>query len=181
MRGSPVHARASESRASERARAKVRALSVVLAAAGLLIAAAPAGAGTWVPQHVPPTQGGNGRQSAMSCPTSTSCVAVGYTQNSTGDERALTEVWDGSAWTLKTVTVPTGGTRTRLAAVSCTAADACTAVGHYSTATQDQLPLAARWNGSTWTRQTVPMPSGSSFGYLNGVSCTTTGGCQAVG
>lgn len=166
----------------------LRGLAAVVALAALLIAAEPAAAGSWVPQTVPVKQGFNGRSTAVSCPTSTMCMAVGSYLDPNGKQRALAQAWNGSSWTLKALPVPSGATGSRLAGVSCTAADACTAVGHYGfpvgTAPfngSDTRPFVVRWNGTSWMQQSVPMPSGSTLGYFNGVSCTATGGCKAVG
>ena len=40
--------------------------------------------------------------------------------------------------------------------------------------------LAEQWNGTTWTPQTMPLPSGYDF-VLNGVSCSSATACTAVG
>jgi hypothetical protein len=59
--------------------------------------------------------------------------------------------------------------------VSCTAADACIAVGSMGT-----LSLAEQWNGTAWTIQPTPYPGGSKDA-LTGVSCTSASACTAVG
>jgi len=63
-----------------------------------------------------------------------------------------------------------------LSGVSCTPASACTAVGQ-----SDQMPLAEQWNGTSWTAQTPPAPSGAVSASLYSVSCTTSVACTAVG
>lgn len=58
-----------------------------------------------------------------------------------------------------------------------TSPTSCIAVGNedwYS-------PLVARWDGSTWTVQSVPGPPDGSAAELSGVSCPTTTSCIAVG
>jgi hypothetical protein len=64
--------------------------------------------------------------------------------------------------------------------VSCTSASACTAVGSYSTVTDDFGTLAERWNGTTWAIQATPNPSDSIFPGLYAVSCTSASACTAV-
>ena len=165
----------------------LRGLAAVAAAGMMLVMADSAAAGNWVPQNVPAKQGASGRSAAVSCLGSAACMAVGASMNSTGKQRALAQVWDGSVWKATAVPVPYRATNTRLAGVSCTAASACTAVGSYGLppgpdgGARDQYPLVVRWDGTAWTRQVVPRPSGTSKSYLNGVSCTATGGCKAVG
>jgi hypothetical protein len=41
--------------------------------------------------------------------------------------------------------------------------------------------LAARWNGSTWSAQSVPNPGGTAGGKLTAVSCPSATACTAVG
>ena len=165
----------------------LRRVAAVAAAGSMLVMADYAAAGGWASQSVPAKQGLSGRSAGVSCVGSTMCMSVGAFMNSTGKQRALAQVWNGSTWAVKTVPTPVGATNTRLAAVSCTAADACTAVGSYSLppgpdgGARDQYALVVRWDGAAWTRQSVPRPSGTTKSYLNGVSCTATGGCKAVG
>jgi hypothetical protein len=67
-----------------------------------------------------------------------------------------------------------------LSGVSCTAANACTAVGDYDygSISADYGTLAERWNGTTWAIQATPNPTDSQ---LNGVSCTSATACTAAG
>ena len=57
-----------------------------------------------------------------------------------------------------------------------TATTRCVAVG----ATAGK-PLAESWNGSTFTLQPTPAPSGVEAAGLQSVSCTTSSECTAVG
>jgi hypothetical protein len=41
--------------------------------------------------------------------------------------------------------------------------------------------LAEFWNGSSWAIRPVPVPAGSSFQALSGISCTAPDSCEAVG
>ena len=66
---------------------------------------------------------------SVSCPTATSCTAVGAL--TTGNPPApapLIEHWDGRTWTRTASALPSSG-HAALAGVSCTAARVCTAVG----------------------------------------------------
>ena len=64
--------------------------------------------------------------------------------------------------------------------VSCTSATDCMAVG-WSAAGGRPAPLAKRWDGTTWTAQSIPLPSGAMQAWLEGVSCTSATDCVAVG
>lgn len=72
----------------------------------------------------------------------------------------------------------------QLESVSCSAPDACTAVGAAGNTRGLTVTLAERWNGSSWQRQRTPQPGrtvpGSTPG-LTGVSCPTSAFCEAVG
>jgi hypothetical protein len=65
--------------------------------------------------------------------------------------------------------------------VSCTSASACTAVGDFENSLGATAALVERWNGTAWTVQSTPTPSGAAASYLNGVSCTSASACTAVG
>jgi hypothetical protein len=103
---------------------------------------------------------------AVSCPTATSCMAVGMFLDPIAKYyRPLVEHWNGSTWAIQTT--PSPSTLIELSGVSCTSASACTAV--FDT-------IAERWNGTTWTVQTLAKPGGVSK-----VSCASSTACTAVG
>jgi hypothetical protein len=49
------------------------------------------------------------------------------------------------------------------------------------TSTNATLTLAENWNGTTWTLQSTPTPSGATSSGLSGVSCTSASACTSVG
>jgi hypothetical protein len=91
---------------------------------------------------------------------------------------SLAEAWNGTSWRARVIPNPKGSTSSALFGVSCTAPNACTAVGHYSTAAGRVLALAERWNGMTWRIQAVVATASTDF---FGVSCATARACTAVG
>ncbi len=72
-----------------------------------------------------------------------------------------------------------------LPSVSCTSSTSCVAVGYYVTSpgeVPNPVPSAETLSGSGWSLDTVPEPSGATYGaYLHGVSCTSSTSCVAVG
>jgi phage tail-like protein len=72
------------------------------------------------------------------------------------------------------------GTPGTLAGVSCASATACAAVGA-DVVDHVNRPLVERWNGSIWTTQTAPMPTGARGALLTAVSCPSATACTAVG
>jgi hypothetical protein len=112
----------------------------------------------------------------VSCTSARACTAVGGSGGLT-----LAERWDGTAWTIQPTPNPTGATSSVLNGVSCTSATGCTAVGNSTTSGNTTAPLAERWDGTAWTIQTTPNPTGASSSVLSGVSCTSAAACTAVG
>ncbi len=72
-----------------------------------------------------------------------------------------------------------------LSGVSCTSRSQCTATGVATTRSGKNLkPLAERWNGTTWAKQTAPTTNtrGQLGATLDGgVSCTSSTACVAAG
>jgi hypothetical protein len=99
-------------------------------------------------------------------------MAVGtYTA---GAASSFSEAWNGTSWTLEPPNP--AAPSSELNGVSCTAANACTAVGD-----ADGGILAERWNGTDWTVQPIVAGGVSVPGTLNGVSCASAKACTAVG
>jgi hypothetical protein len=118
----------------------------------------------------------------VSCPAAGFCAAVGVYNIGESTPVALAEGWNGHSWSMQRFPVPAGASSTELSQVSCTSATFCEAVGWYQTQTLNQeLPLAATWNGTSWRLQSAPHPAGDSSLQLNAVSCTSTAFCEAWG
>ena len=102
---------------------------------------------------------------SVSCPTTSTCFAVG------GLTPSLYEITDsGTTWTNDTPSLPSGVTT--LIRVSCTSLTFCEAVGGSLLGS-----VALLWNGVNWSSQTIP----PGVGILYGVSCTSSTFCEAVG
>jgi hypothetical protein len=112
---------------------------------------------------------------AVSCDTAASCTAVGSAN------QALVEAWNGSRWRIETLATPPGAQATALFGVSCSTTRVCMAVG-FASYTQGILPLAERWDGSTWSSVHMPLPASTANGTdPAAVACTTPSSCTAVG
>jgi hypothetical protein len=161
---------------------RFRAVAVVAVA---VIALGPVGvlaSGTsWAIQATPNPSGG-GLLSGVSCTSATACTAVGYYLISGFTPVPLAERWNGTSWAIQATPNPSGAHKDSfLSGVSCTSATACTAVGGYTNSGFTRVPLAERWNGTSWAIQATPNPSGAQDSFLSGVSCTSTTACIAVG
>jgi hypothetical protein len=128
----------------------------------------------------PTPNASNSDLSAVSCSSPTACTAVGDFVGG-GGLLTLAERWNGTTWTVQSTPNPTGTTRAYFTAVSCPSANSCTAVGAFTNSAGHQVPLAERWNGTTWMMKTAPNPTGATISQLNGVSCTSAASCVAVG
>jgi hypothetical protein len=118
---------------------------------------------------------------AISCPSSTACTAVGEYFNSAGTRVTLAERWNGSSWAIQSTPNPTGGQRNILWGISCPSTTACTAAGSYDNSSGYAVPLAERWNGSSWAIQSSPTPNPGGDSLLFGVSCPSITACTAAG
>jgi matrixin len=139
---------------------------------------------TWSLYTIPVPSGATSSQlDGISCRWSNYCVAVGRYTTSTGATKSLAMFWNGSSWSLQALTDPTGAVQTTLLDVDCLGESptVCTAVGGWKNSAYNQFTLAYRFNGSTWTLQSTPNPSGSIASIFQDVSCKTTTSCAAVG
>jgi hypothetical protein len=121
-----------------------------------------------------PHRGASTVPARVSCSSGTDCWAAGY-WSSLGRKGSLTEHWNGTVWSVaRTPTSRNSGAS--LSADSCLRS-ACMAVG----STGAGSPLAERWDGSTWALTTVASAPGAHWSQFDGVSCTSTSACMAVG
>jgi hypothetical protein len=118
---------------------------------------------------------------AVSCGSGRSCTAVG---NINTDGPMLLEHWNGKSWRMQAAPNQNEFNSAQLFGVSCASAIACTFVASYvnvSLAGTTRGMLAGRWNGTTWTLETIPMPAGASDGTPLGIWCVSAVKCTTVG
>ncbi|HUC04610.1 MAG TPA: Ig domain-containing protein [Acidimicrobiales bacterium] len=116
----------------------------------------------------------------ISCLSSTACVAVGDVAGADG-ESALVETLSGTTWTATTAVGPSGDLAV-LDSVSCLSSTSCVAVGSYTPAVDQPVHvLVSTLNGTVWTPTTGIDPGSGSNALLNGVWCTASTSCVAVG
>ncbi len=117
----------------------------------------------------------------VSCASAESCVMVGSYENGSSVRVPFSETWNGTEWTVKTVSNPSGSVRTYATSVSCTSASACTLVGTFANSSEVESGFAERWNGTEWSLQTVAKPSGAKSYSFFGVSCVSATECTTSG
>ena len=96
----------------------------------------------------------------VSCPSSTTCFAVG--------DSTLVQRWNGTTWSIAPLSSKTS--QSELTHVSCATATSCFAVGSNG-ADEEAAPLIERWNGTAWSVVPSPSPSGAFDTSLSDVSC----------
>ncbi len=131
------------------------------------------------PWSVSPTPQPLVRQASLAgvaCPATDFCLAVGEATDRTGRGVALSEVWNGSTWSVIRAPSPPGARSAKLLGIECTAPDSCMAVGASSLGT-----LAERWDGTSWSVLATPDPPGAGPSVLRAISCFGLTLCMAVG
>src|SRR5262249_47422764 len=141
----------------------------------------PPSGGPWRLQPSPNPVIHNGMVVADSCTGRGICIAVGGYENRSGTQGPLAEARAGAGWRMQRTPVPPRAVLSNLFGVSCTAADACIAVGYWTDAALHIRPLVERWNGASWTIQSVPGPAGFPAAGFFAVSCASARACTAVG
>lgn len=119
--------------------------------------------------------------SSVSCPATQKCFAVGRLVDDLDARRNQVASWSAGSWSAHSGPEPSGATLSELLGVSCASASSCWAVGDFIDSSEVQKPLITRWDGSTWSVQSAPSPSGSQAAVLSGVDCSSTSACTAVG
>ena len=178
----------------------VACLVLLGSAAGLL--GTPVGAAAAASSGVPaalgagrlvPHPGSLSVLAALSCPSPRNCWAVGGYASGRGAELNQALHWNGARWSRVSVPSPGGSASHHvsvLLGVRCTSSASCWAVGGYINVNAALLNQALRWNGRTWSLVATPDPGGTGAGgppappplnALNGVACTTSANCWAVG
>lgn len=139
----------------------------------------------WSPQKLPAVTGSPGLK-GVSC-YRTGCTAVGSVVNTSGQQVTIAEKWNGSRWALQSPAGSgdvNGAAATSWDAVHCWSATRCTVVGSWQDTADNSYPLAERWNGRAWVKDTTPSPSsgGTTSDSLYALSCTPGSHvCTAVG
>ena len=118
---------------------------------------------------------------AVSCASVRACTAVGAQTDAHGNSTSLAERWNGAAWSIQATASPPASTGSELLAVSCASVTACTAGGADTDGAGTSVPLAERWNGTSWRIQATPAPPGSISAGFAGVSCSSATDCTAAG
>ncbi len=118
---------------------------------------------------------------AVSCVSSSDCVAVGSYFGTVALQHPLVEQLSGATWTSNsTLPVPTTAVSATLTGVSCAATTSCQAVGSFTASTGPPQALVETLSGNAhW--EAVEPSTGEPGSNLAGVSCSGVAACAAVG
>jgi hypothetical protein len=123
--------------------------------------------------------------SAVSCVAVRNCVAIGTGFNTvTGDTDQLVWTFNGTKWALTTVPGTDPNTMTEYQGLHCLSATSCVVIGDLTNTTGNastDTPVAATWNGTTFTDLKAPLPAGVSYPSFTGLSCVSSRSCAMVG
>lgn len=130
--------------------------------------------GSWTPAEAPlppdaaSGDNGKGNLQAVSCTSPGNCVAVGFYSASAGGEPGLIETLRNGTWTPSTITLPAGGSRPWLKAISCVSVSYCVAAGYFYTGSGAEKGLIETLVNQTWHPEMATVPQGavSQYGVL---------------
>jgi hypothetical protein len=112
----------------------------------------------------------------VSCPTTTTCMAVGNYTNAAGRSLPYSALRTNGMWHVQAVPTVRGRASTTFQAVSCPTAAGCVAVGDADT--PGFTAFAEQYAGGRWTLQRIAAEPQSAF---FSVSCLAKSHCVAVG
>ena len=127
--------------------------------------------------------------SSVTCNSSSDCWAVGFQYH--GDypyspPQTLIEHWDGNAWSIVTSPNTSNTYENYLNSVTCVSPSQCWAAGYFggSGSMVASQTLVEVWDGNSWS--IIPSPNintarDSYLNILNGIACTSSTNCWAVG
>jgi hypothetical protein len=142
------------------------------------------GSWSWTAErNAPSDSNGGGVLYAITCVSTTACVAGGSDHNWHGVAVSITYssgVWSWGSETM--VPRETSGDSGRILALSCPSTTLCVGVGDNTVNGAGSFTIGTKTGGSwSWsTDQTIP-GDGTGLGFLAGVACPTTTTCFAVG
>ena len=145
----------------------------------------------WKLQTTPnPTGSSDSELRAVSCGSSASCASTGIQtpEGGEGNQSALSETWNGKAWTIRATPAPPaeGEESSFTGSLPCwrllRLREVCTAAGGYvNKGSGNSGVLIEAWNGTEWTLQAAPQPETGTKAHLHGVSCPSSKACWATG
>jgi Fibronectin type III domain len=123
----------------------------------------------------------------VSCPSASFCTAVGWYNDTSGNQDPLLLTRSNGTWTAAQAPLPADATKpyATVDGVSCPSTAFCTAAGWYNDTSGYTVGMLLTWSGGTWTAAQAPLPAGfasaTTVSSVSGVSCPSTSYCIAGG
>jgi hypothetical protein len=137
---------------------------------------------SWTQLDAPNPKAENGSEfTSVDCVFAGACEVDGDYDYADVAQSVFAYGYNGTSWTSQTQVNPSGQEDNADNSISCSSASACTSAGFWTSTSTAILGLAERWNGTAWSRPTLPRPAKSETDELSGVACTTATACSAVG
>ena len=130
---------------------------------------------------------------SVSCSSAGNCVAVGSFLNTAGGTDAYTQSQTGGTWANATpatfgsgIQPTTPDAHAEFFSVSCPLAGNCVAAGGFTNVDGGYEAFTQTQSGGNWGTATpatfdLGVQSGTSYGFLDSVSCSSAGNCVAAG
>jgi hypothetical protein len=134
------------------------------------------GTGWGIEQSPRPADSTASTLQGVSCTGPGACTAVGHSNGALGDTQTLAERLNGTTWSDQVTPNRTNVVASALSADNCAASSSCEAVGDVL----GSAPLSGSWDGTSWHLQFPPTPP-LQGGLMQGIDCTNTTNCLAVG
>ena len=136
----------------------------------------------WATANVPNPAGVDNELADVSCISTSSCYAVGWTSTATS-AKTLIEHWTGKKWTVVSNAATEGQTFARLDGIDCVPHSVCNVVGQEQ-ATNASPPqvFGERGTKAKWSAVSMPSPPApNNSTALYGMSCPAANDCLATG
>jgi hypothetical protein len=113
----------------------------------------------WTQSSAPATPGNTGYLADVSASSATDAWAVGHTSEGRDGFEPLALHWNGTSWAVSSTGLSASSLLYGVADISPTDAYA------FGDAAGDASGYVAQWNGTTWSRVTVPIPTETNLPY----------------
>jgi len=121
---------------------------------------------------------------AVSCGSSTLCVALGTYENPSGDHLGLIDTDSSGKWTAAKMPVPSGASATNpslaVYGLVCKGGDYCLGVGGYTSSAGKGQGLALLQQAGHWSASMMPGTANTNV-VVRAVSCVSETSCAAAG
>jgi len=137
---------------------------------------------SWSKLAAPDRHALNGSEfTGVDCVAANSCEVVGTFGYGEGNQNVFAYRFNGKTWVFQREINHGFGdfVFNSESSVSCSSATACTSVGFWQPA--ELVPVAERWDGTSWSWQRLPKAAKAANASLAGVSCMAVAACTAVG